>query len=110
MREFDKIKILHYLYLNEIDIHFLSMIEDENEEEIIYQSLYSNILKNYCYNSREEVVNYLRVISLDFDYLQNEHDDEGYEKPSFWKAIEDCSDQQSKRVNEWKNRYEERSS
>ena len=33
------------------------------------------------------MINYLKVISKDFDYLNNEHDLEVYKKPSFWKDI-----------------------
>ena len=114
----DKLKLLHYLYLNGIDIHFLS--ETQNDETS-YGSIYSNLFEKYNDNGGEEdmddenkkdgvenVIEYLKVISQDFDYLKNEHDDEAYRKPSFWKEIDhNTADEESKRVNEWKNRYEE---
>ena len=112
MKKSKQLKILHYLYLNGIDIHFLLRIKNANE--IIYQSIYSNFLKNHYYNEngRDKMIKYLKVISQDFDYLQNEHDDATYRKPSFWKEINNdnnnkLADAQSMRVNEWKNRYEE---
>ena len=101
-KKLDQLKTLHYLYLNGIDVHFLSKIHNENE--IIYQSLYSCFLEN---NNGKEIDKYLKVISQDFDYLQFDHDDEAYRKPSFWKEIDNISDEHSKRVNEWKNRFEE---
>ena len=111
MKLSDKLKTLHYLYLNGIDIHFLSRIENANG--IIYRSLYSNYLKNNKNNyiiGGDEIIEYLKVISQDFDYLKNEHDDEAYRKPSFWKQFHNNNnngDEQSMRINEWKNRYEE---
>ena len=86
----------------DIDIHFLS--KRQNENEIFYQSLYSCFLEN---NNGKDMDKYLKVISQDFDYLQNEHDDEAYRKPSFWKEIDNSADEESNRINEWKNRYEE---
>ena len=53
------------------------------------------------------IVQYLKVISQDFDYQNNEHDYNGYRKPTFWKEINNNADEQSKRINEWKNRFEE---
>ena len=57
---------------------------------------------------------YLKVIPQDFDYIHNEHDDKTYRKPSFWKDIpinnydyNNIADEQSMRVNEWKNRFDE---
>ena len=119
MKKSDQLKTLHYLYLNGIDIHFLS--KRENGNEIIYQSLYSNTLKNNTKRGGtedgvEDMIEYLKVISQDFDYLENEHDDEAYRKPSFWKQFHHhhhhhnnnkLADEESNRVNEWKNRYEE---
>ena len=119
MENSDKIKILHYLYLNGIDIHFLSIENADEDEKIIYQSIYSNFLENYGNNSGKDIDEYLKVISQDFDYLKNEHDDEAYRKPSFWKQFHNnnnnnnnnnydkLADEQSMRINEWKNRYEE---
>ena len=49
---------------------------------------------------------YFKVILQGFDYLQKEHDDE-YRKPSFWKHIDNNGDEQSIRINEWKNRFDE---
>ena len=105
----DKLKILHYLYLNGIDIHFISKFEFENR--IIYHSLYTKIIvNNLIYDIYDEnIVQYLQVISQDFDYLHNEHDREAYRKPSFWKEIDDRNniDEQSMGINEWKNRFDE---
>ena len=111
----EKVKILHYLYLNGIDFHFLS--ESKSPNEIIYYSIYNehSILHN-------DILQYLKVISQDFDYQNNQHDNNGYKKPSFWKEINfnnnkleeanklnnnNYADEQLKRVNEWKNRFEE---
>ena len=94
----DKLNILHYLYLNGIDIHLLTL---NNHRHPRYKSIYSSIVA-------ENIVQYLKVISQDFDYLQNEHDDEAYRKPSFWKEIDhNNGDEQSIRINEWKNRFDE---
>ena len=112
----DKLNILHNLYLNGIDIHLLSEepILSYNDKDF-YHSIYSR--NNGVY---DEVGRYLKVISQDFDYINNEHDDKEYRKPSFWKEIDennnnnhnnniadDMDDEQSKRVNEWKNRFDE---
>ena len=97
-----------------IDIHFL-YISKEGGNQII--SLYSQIKDE----SVLFLIQYLKVISQDFDYLHNDHDDKQFRKPSFWKEIynnknNDNSDhnnnnnssyEQLKRVNEWKNRFEE---
>ena len=102
LNRLDQLKILHYLYLNGINIHLLSKKIRQNQ--IIYKSIYSKYVK---LNSRREIIKYVKIISEDFDYIHNEHDNEGYKKPSFWKEIDDNSDEHSKRVNEWKNRFEE---
>ena len=86
-------KILHFLYLNGIDIHFLSYIE--YYDGLSYDSIYTNCNNNKYQN---HINQYLKVISQDFDYLHNEHNDNAYRKPSFWKEIDDNSaDEQSKR-------------
>ena len=102
MKRPDKLNILHYLYLNGIDIHLLSKKFHHNQT--IYRSIYSTTINFFLL-----LEEYLKVISQDFDYLQNEHDDEAYRKPSFWKDIDNNinADEQSKRVNEWKNRFDE---
>ena len=83
MKKSDKLKTLHYLYLNGIDIHQLFKLDEDIDE-------------------------YLKVILQDFDYLQNVHDNEAYRKPSFWKQFHNNNgDEQSKRINVWKNRFEE---
>ena len=100
----DKLKIMHYLYLNGIDIHILSKITFR-DRTIYHHSLYSYFSDN---NRVIETVQYLKVISQDFDYIHNEHDDKAFKKPSFWKEIDNNSaDEQSKRINQWKNRFEE---
>ena len=104
----NQLKIIHYLYLNGIDIHILAkeIIPEQtiNITTIKYQSIYS-LSKNY--ELGQDMEEYLKVISQDFDY-QNEHDDEAYRKPSFWKQIDhNNSDEQSIRINEWKNRFDE---
>ena len=104
--EIDVLNILHYLYLNGIDIHFISTYKNYNQ--ITYDSIYS--IKKYLFKNIDiKTINqYLKVISQDFDYLHNEHNDTLYRKPSLWKEIDDNSaDEQSKRRNEWKNRFEE---
>ena len=45
------------------------------------------------------------MISNDFNYQKIEHD--GDRKPSFWKVIDENADEQSKRINQWKNRFDE---
>ncbi len=53
---------------------------------------------------------YTETLLFPFDYLQNEHDDELYRKPSFWKQLNNnynIADEQSIRVKEWKNRFDE---
>ena len=103
----DKLQILHYLYLNGIDIHFLS------KRSILYQINYHSIYtesKKLLGFKYADIVQYLKVISQDFDYLENEHDDEAYRKPSFWKQFDNnnnYSAEQSIRINQWKNRFEE---
>ena len=109
----DKLKIFHYLYLNGINIHHLTF----SEHDSCYTSLYSLLIYNKRkYSFSADLINYLKVISKDFDYLKNEHDLEGYKKPSFWKEIQNNNnnnnhhnnfDELSMRVNEWKNRFEE---
>ena len=113
--EKNKLYILHYFYLNGIDIHHL--IKKKHSEN------YDNIFtQNYIFFD-QVIHRYLIVISQDFDYQNNEHDDKAYRKPSFWKEILHNNnnnnnndnianemgdvDEQSKRVNEWKNRFEE---
>ena len=105
----DKLNIIHYLYLNGIDIHFLS--KQNHQGNTIYQSIYS-LTTSFRYfvdtlNFNPNMGQYLKVISQDFDYLHNEHDDEAYRKPSFWKHIDSNADEQSIRINEWKNRFDE---
>ena len=78
-----RIKILHYLYLKGMDIHFISHDRFSNQKN--GDSIFS-IINNrniYCGN----MIQYLKVISQDFDYLHNEHDHETYRKPSFWKEF-----------------------
>ena len=119
----DKVKILHYLYLNGIDIHLLSK---KITNRTVYDSIYTfnkffvdndNIvlyLKVISQDGIEYMNQYLKVISQDFDYLHNEHDD-AYRKPSFWKQFHNnnnnnnnnIADEQSMRINEWKNRFDE---
>ena len=114
----DKVKILHYLYLNGIDIHLLS--KKILNIRSVYHSIYT-YNKFFVYNDNIEL--YLKVISQDFDYLHNEHDDDAYRKPSFWKQFHNnnnnnnnnndnnnnnnIADEQSMRINEWKNRFDE---
>ena len=100
----DQLKIFRYLYLNGIDIHFLIMSTERNKT--IYHSIFTNY---YAYSHKDKnIIQYFYVISQDFDYHHNEHDDKGYKKPYFWKEIgNNCADEQSKRVNQWKNRFEE---
>ena len=103
LKSSSNLKILHYLYLNGIDVHLLSKIRIINK--INYRSsIYTKSKKFLGYK-----IQYLKVISQDFDYLQNEHDEEAYRKPSFWKEIHNNngSDEQSIRVSEWKNRFDE---
>ena len=112
----DKGKILHYLYLNGIDIHFISKEISEYDGETTYHSIYTKCNENEWYEVDENILNYLKVISQDFDYLHHEHDHTTYKKPSFWKEFDSNNnnnnnnnnrDGQSMRVNEWKNRFEE---
>ena len=99
-----RLNILHYLYLNGIDIHFIST-PDKNRN-LNGKSIFSTIGSGIYY---DEILRYLKVISQDFDYLHNEHDHEVYRKPSFWREIKDRNniDEQSLGINEWKNRFEE---
>ena len=107
----EKLNFLHYLYLNGIDIHFISKIEYLDHK--IYQSLYSISKEDEIYD--ENLAQYLKVISQDFDYLHNEHDHEVYRKPSFWKQFHNNNNnnnnnnigEKSKGVHEWKNRFDE---
>ena len=110
MKKEDKLNILHYFYLNRIDIHLLSRIR--NNKPIIYESLFTRNKRNIP-SIGDDIGRYLKVISQDFDYLNNEHDEQ-YKKPSFWKEIDNNNNhssnnvnEQSKRVNEWKNRFDE---
>ena len=131
LNSLEKLQILHYLYLNGINIHFLSLKPNSKidirfhleNNLIIYDSIYSIISKNdslFNVNHNLDDVNimqYLKVISQDFDYQNNEHNDETYRKPSFWKEFHNNNnnnnnnnsdgDEQSIRVNEWKNRFDE---
>ena len=104
MNKSDKLNILHYLYLNGIDIHLLSEEPISSNNQKIYQSIYSIINSVIA-----KIGPYLKVISQDFDYINNEHDDKAYRKPSFWKEIDDNNiiDEQSKGIIEWKNRFDE---
>ena len=115
----DQLKILHYFYLNGIDIHLLSELKRKKSNQ--YQSVYSVI--NLYVPDFYDMIQYLKVISQDFDYLHNEHDDKAYRKPSFWKQFHNnnnnnnnnndnnnnnnIADEQSMRINEWKNRFDE---
>ena len=119
----DKLNILHYLYLNGIDIHLLTEDKSwENYQYHIYHSLYTVIIGNIFKVVRvidRMIIQYLKVISQDFDYQKNEHDHNAYKKPSFWKELnnnnnknnnnknKNIADEQSMRVNEWKNRFDE---
>ena len=132
----DKFHILHYLYLNGIDIHLISNVKNS-----FCESLYTKINQDKSYD--ENIVQYLKVISQDFDYLHNEHDDKTYRKPSFWKELQNNNnniidarlnlkffkrfkligetqinnnnknnnnnniDEQSMGINVWKNRFDE---
>ena len=76
------IDILHYLYLNGIDIHALtkyifspSFLESIYSNYISFYLLYRNYPGSYS-NYDPKVVQYLKVISQDFDYQNNPHDDE----------------------------------
>ena len=109
----DKLKILRYLYLNGIDIH---IILEKLRYLVKFDSIYTvskylsfNYYSDRNINSNRIIMHYLKVISQDFDYLHNEHDDEAYRKPSFWKEIDrkNNGDEQSIRINEWKNRFHE---
>ena len=105
----ERLKILHYLYLNGIDIHFLLI--NKHLGNTSYHSIYS--LTQYPRTINRKRAQYLKVISQDFDYLHNEHDDEAYRKPSFWKQFynnnnnNNIADEQSLGINEWKNRFDE---
>ena len=100
-----RLKILHYLYLNGMDIHLIS--HDGYRNQMNGRSIFSIINNGGIYD--EDMIQYLQVISQDFDYLHNEHDHEIYRKPSFWKEIDDRKniDEQSIGINEWKNRFDE---
>ena len=102
----DKLKIIHYLYLNGIDLNY-------------YRGIFQNIYSSFIYRN---MIQYLKVISQDFDYLHNnnEHDDDAYRKPSFWVEYnnnnnnsnnnnrkENNNVEQSMRINVWKNRFDE---
>ena len=110
----DKLNIFHYLYLNGIDVHFLSKKILFNRT--VYHSIYS--LFKLFFNDDEDMEQYLKVISQDFDYINNEHDHKAYRKPSFWKEIHNNNnnnnnnnniniEEQKRRINEWKNRFDE---
>ena len=101
----DKLKIFHYLNLNGIDFHLISIIFAE-DNQLICRSIYFRNKELNCYKE-DDIGKYLKLISHDFDYLHNEHDDKEYRKPSFWKEIDNNADEHSKRVNLWKNRFEE---
>ena len=110
----DKLKILHYLYLHGIDIHLLSESQFDNQN--FYDSLFEACYTHF-FNLSENMVQYLKVISQDFDYQNNPHDNESYRKPSFWKPFHNnnnnnnnnnnIADEQSMGINEWKNRFDE---
>ena len=100
----DKLNIIHYLYLNGIDIHFLLK---KLNPQITYRSIYSSRYDYDIIGLDRNMIQYAKVISQDFDYLNNEHDNEAYRKPSFWKEIDNSADERSKGINEWKNRFEE---
>ena len=101
----EKLNILHYLYLNGIDIHLIS---NDNGYSVC-ESIYTKSKEEDFYDPN--IAQYLKVISQDFDYLHNEHDDKDYRKPSFWKQFHNNNNniayEQSKAINEWKNRFEE---
>ena len=107
LKRSDLMKTLHYLYLNGIDIHFLTT--NILRGNIFHHSIYS-FLEPFKTNT-EDMIPYLKVISQDFDYLHNEHDHGAYRKPSFWKEFHNNNnnkvDEQSVRINEWKNRFDE---
>ena len=113
----DLMDILHYLYLNGINIHLLykDIFTRIPRNQSIYKSIYS-------ITDFQNIKDYLKVISQDFDYnvYYNQHDDNSYRKPSFWKEIHNNNinnnnnnnnnnngDEQSIRINEWKNRFDE---
>ena len=102
----DKLNILHYLYLNGIDIHLISNVKYSVCRSIYWKSVVHDNDDDFYDKNIDQ---YLQVISQDFDYLHNEHDHESYRKPSFWKEIDHRKnvDEQSIRINEWKNRFEE---
>ena len=127
MKKSHRLETLHFLYLKGIDIHLLSKSKEGGNQII---SLYSQIKESN--SSLLYLIQYFKVISQDFDYLHNEHDDTLYRKPSFWKEIDNKTNdkntdknndnnnnnnnnnsdnnsayEQLKRVNEWKNRFEE---
>ena len=83
----DKLNILHYLYLKGINIHYISKYQDiDRRNRINYKSIYAECFSNRN-SCNEIIIRYLKVISQDFDYQNNEHDDVVYKKPSFWKEI-----------------------
>ena len=119
----DQLNILHYLYLNGIDIHSLARSNYNDSytlftcREIEIPIKLSKSVKDKIDMVKRNFIQYLKVISQDFDYQNNEHDYPTYGKPSFWKEFhynkikknnnKKISYKQSKRINEWKNRFDE---
>ena len=67
LRLSDQLNILHYLYLHGVDIHLLSELRNINTKT--YQSIFT-----YYKNNKGEniITQYLKVISKDFDYQNND--------------------------------------
>ena len=76
----DKLNILHYFYLNGVDFRYI--LQEANISD-------------------ENIKQYLKVISQELDLNIEQEDDEGNE----YREIDSGADEQSKRVNEWKNRF-----
>ena len=89
----NSIKIFHYLYLIGVDIHHISL----------FGSVYDITADSHEIN----LINYFKVISQDFNYQNNPHDNVDYPFPNFWKKAKDFNDEKSRAVIEWKNRFEE---
>ena len=67
-------------------------------KKILFVSIYTKF--NEDDSDNENVIQYLKVISQDFDYLHNEHNDESYRKPSFWKQFHNIiANEQSMGIN-----------
>ena len=81
-----KLKILHYFYLNGINIHLLLQSTGR------HQSIYS------LNGGDKNLEQYMKVISQDFGYLNNEHEG-AYRKPSFWKEINNNNNNNNNEIN-----------